>query len=1619
MKKIWRLLPFGQKKRYHRNPKLSCAPLLIAVALSLAGQLPGPTWANPTGGEVVGGQASIRQAPGLTTIDQQSDRAILNWQQFSIGRGEVTRFNQPGQDAIALNRVVGSDPSKLLGGLQANGHVWLVNQNGILVGPEARVDVHGFLATTADITDENFMAGRFDFSVPSAQVDAGVINQGTISISEFGLAGLVAPHVRNDGIIQARLGNVIIAGTPTYTLDFYGDGLIQFEASSEVQNPSNPDQALVANSGLISADGSTVLISANAAAGVVEEAINMDGVVEAHSVAAHDGAIILDGGDSGIVHVAGKLDVSGTEPGATGGTVKVLGEKVGLFSETTVDASGDSGGGEVLIGGNYKGQGSETNAKSTYVSENADIFADALLQGDGGKIIIWADETTKVSGELSATGGSLSGDGGLVETSSAGALEINSAPDVSASEMATAGTWLIDPYNIEIFWFIEGTPNVGIPSTNPFIATTENAQLAVHLLLSALTGGANVRVSTTSGDSGKDEGNIWLSTPLDFDQTGTNNLTFEAANSIFIDAEIYDRIPGDDDLLNLSLTADTDGDGQGSVIINAPISTIGGDATLTAGDAISLNADIRTYGGNIVLKSNGIVESNGGSLYTYSLSGDSGNIDIEAVNNIVLRDEVASSGVLQGGGGDIRLLSTNGDIDTTLAGLNSSAGTAGDAGTINLTALNNVNISSIWADSVGGQKGTIRVTSLNQSINLLGDDSSYGGTVVLRAGDQITQATSSYLATEHLGLQALSTPVLNLSKPVETLAADITGVGASFSFTNPADLSIGQVDSLIGVQTNGGDIFLEAEGNLTVNDPLVTSGNIVLRAREDIITATDIDLTAQGADKRFVLQAGDNITLNNPITTYGADLHLEANSPHMGFGTDGLTGGVVSNAPITTNGGDITVIGTGEIDMNAIFDAGDGTIAHSPPGNYSIVGNAVSNFLTNARTTGKLILGQAQSAGEDGLGTGQLTFTASTLTLNETTINPAVAGEVELLATNGISFEGVFTTSQPLLINADADDDGTGEITTLDTQLVPGGLLQLQAGDGIDIETVNLGAVAAEVMDGNLSIANIGGADVTIASGSSVSGVSATQGTVELQTDGRLLLEESIAAGVSSGGEEHSILLVVAEFQNLSGANSLDPGAGERYLVYSKDPANDDRSGITDYLKIYNFPFDPADPDGSTSGLISTTDNYFLYDNTAVLNFIASPVSREYGEQNPDSLPYSVTGLVDGDLLADAVEGDPTLGTEADSGSNVGSYPITVTLDQVSSPLNYQLNPVDGTLSVTPASLNIIADDASREYGLGNPPFTATYAGFRGDDDSSVVFGLQFDTLAHLASPVGGYSITPYGATADNYDISYTEGILSVTPASLNIIADDASREYGLGNPPFTATYAGFRGDDDSSVVFGLQFDTPAQLASPVGGYSITPYGATADNYDISYTEGILSVTPASLNIIADDVSRNYGLENPPFTATYAGFRGDDNPSIVSGLQFETSAQLLSPAASYSITPYGAIADNYDIFYTDGTLTVKAVPFREAPPIVINLPEISERSEDPGDSEDRRQKFIDTIGSGENLGASLPIVLSIPDGPVTAVPAIGRAPVETDLLYPNDGNNELWDTRPKKTDEPY
>jgi filamentous hemagglutinin family protein len=209
--------------------------LLTTSALLVLGSLPGA--AGPDGANVVGGSANVQgQSTGSVIVNQSSDRAIINWNTFNIGIGESARFNQPGVSSVILNRVIGGlGPSTIDGTLTANGRVFVVNGDGLVIGSHAVINTAGFLATTSDIKNKDFMAGRYNFNRPG-QPDASIVNQGHITATSGGFAALVAPGVRNSGTISATLGTVALASGNAFTLDFYGDKLITLAVGNEISN---------------------------------------------------------------------------------------------------------------------------------------------------------------------------------------------------------------------------------------------------------------------------------------------------------------------------------------------------------------------------------------------------------------------------------------------------------------------------------------------------------------------------------------------------------------------------------------------------------------------------------------------------------------------------------------------------------------------------------------------------------------------------------------------------------------------------------------------------------------------------------------------------------------------------------------------------------------------------------------------------------------------------------------------------------------------------------------------------------------------------------------------------------------------------------------------------------------------------------------------------------------------------------------------------------------------------------------------------------------------------------------------------------------------------------------
>jgi filamentous hemagglutinin family protein len=525
--------------------------------------------ADPQGEHVVSGDVSFSRDGALTQIEA-SHNSIIEYQSFDIQQHETVQFIQPSAQARVLNRVLGVDPSQIHGALLANGQVYILNQAGIYFGGTAVVDVGGLYAVAGALTNADFLAHIDSFT----ELTGSVENWGEIRAE---VAGLIGQYVANHGTIVAPEGLVaMVAGDEVVIGQLGGNITIKVDTGAPLA-----DVPAVANTGLIDAHQGRVIL---AAGDIYSLAVRHPGLTRARD-------ITVAGGDGGVVEVSGTLDASDTSPGANGGSVKVLGDKVGLFDEARIDVSGDTGGGEVLIGGDYKGQGEVRNASRTYVAPGARIQADASTEGDGGKVIVWSDEATGFYGDISARGGATSGDGGFVETSSKGYLEVAGASVDASASSGAPGTWLLDPRNVTID---DHSPPDGFSGGDPLVFTP-SATVSVAdrgTIETTLSGGTSVTVTTVDATA-SEPGNITVDASVTKDAGALATLTLQADNDITVSQPIAST--GASAGLNVDLqgnavqlAADIEPGSGGAITGTAPTVTVEGSAQIQDGiDAVA------------------------------------------------------------------------------------------------------------------------------------------------------------------------------------------------------------------------------------------------------------------------------------------------------------------------------------------------------------------------------------------------------------------------------------------------------------------------------------------------------------------------------------------------------------------------------------------------------------------------------------------------------------------------------------------------------------------------------------------------------------------------------------------------------------------------------------------------------------------------------------------------------------------------------------------------------------------------------------------------------------------------------------------------------------------------
>ncbi|HEJ5826794.1 TPA: filamentous hemagglutinin N-terminal domain-containing protein [Pseudomonas aeruginosa] len=328
----WNVASEGTRRR----SKSGRGKALVVAGASLLGLFcQAPAFALPSGATVVSGDAGFQTSTDgrHMVVNQQSHKLITNWNEFSVRADERVSFHQPGQDAVALNRVIGRNGSDIQGRIDANGKVFLVNPNGVVFGKSAQVNVGGLVASTLDLADRDFLAGNYQFSGDSG---ATVSNAGSLKASEGGSIALLGARVSNDGVIQAQLGDVALGAGQGINLNFDGDGLLNLQVDK------GSVDALAHNGGLIRADGGQVLMSARSADSLLKTVVNNQGTLEARTLRSAEGRIVLDGGEQGTVRVAGKQDASAIG-GGNGGLVLNQGANVEIQRTAQVDTHADQG----------------------------------------------------------------------------------------------------------------------------------------------------------------------------------------------------------------------------------------------------------------------------------------------------------------------------------------------------------------------------------------------------------------------------------------------------------------------------------------------------------------------------------------------------------------------------------------------------------------------------------------------------------------------------------------------------------------------------------------------------------------------------------------------------------------------------------------------------------------------------------------------------------------------------------------------------------------------------------------------------------------------------------------------------------------------------------------------------------------------------------------------------------------------------------------------------------------------------------------------------------------------------------------------------------------------------
>ncbi|MFZ6641229.1 filamentous hemagglutinin N-terminal domain-containing protein [Undibacterium sp. TC4M20W] len=1214
-------------------------PVLLAACFG-TGFIASLAHANPVGPQIINGKVIFNQDGKVYTITN-TPGAIINWQDFFINAGETTRFIQESANSTVLNRIIGQNPTQILGTLQSNGRVFLINPNGILFGKGAQVDVNGLTVSSLGMSDADFKAGKLNFN--AGTIAGKVSNQGAITTPSGGQVYLIAPDVENSGIITSPKGEVLLAAGRSVKLVDSANPDVHVVVSA------NADQAV--NLGQVIAQGGKV--------GIYGGLISQRGLVSANSaVVGENGRIYFKASGDTILDAGSTTTATGK---GKGGDIQVLGQRVALAGNAQVDASGDTGGGQVLVGGDYHGDNpSVMNAKRAFVSSDAKISADAVKVGDGGKVVVWSDEVTRVNGSISAQGGAQSGNGGFVETSGKQSLDFHAKVNVGAAR-GKAGTLLLDPSSITIAGGTNDGASDGVgtfqgsaigtinfadsgpttvfqselqgltPGTNIVLEATNYIDTSGAFFGSSISLPSNsnitLRTRNASTDVSATRGiNLTAADPnLEIKTSGTGTITLQTGTGVSPQtadivvarltsnsSQISTSASGNTIFKTLQTTPGTVGVG-GDILINSTgyvnVGTGGADArgnsSASGNVTITSGADITQQNGSIIyakdLKLSAVTGLHGNTSTDYmgvqatrvnALNTGSGDIRIASNGANLVINDVGGTGYgvkQQTSGGAIYLSSPTGfttQINAPVLTNNGLLNVNGQGG-INLNAGGTINSGggaiTLQATDAGAMTSTASGTQINSSgaaILLKSDKMDLLGTV--NAGSGTVTLDSNAIGTIHLatGTSNVATGTLELS------AAELNNITA-------ARLRVGNISGssidIKGVLGSGAGGALQ---NISTSLSLNSGGTIIQQAGATIDGASSV----QARGYSVTLTEANATGVISGSSSTGSFLYRSVNPINVTT-VDGYGGINAPSSVVLTSDAGITQAAGGAITTSGLAVQAKGSV------NLSNASNSFSSI--------------AADLNQSGLGSGSLTaVTSGNLTVS--TVSSTV---------------GITTNNQAVTLNAGVGllslsnnvSAGTGKVGFVADQLSLAGPGGVTAGDfGVRPFTTGRAITVGSgtcVVGPCLSVTNlykvtaptisIGSADAGNASGS-IAVVSITDTNTSAATDIKHLTTTRI--GLLTGGDITQSNSITVQDLGLVAGNSIA-------------------------LNVPNF----------ISNLAAKSNTSMSFVNTQGIN--VSTLSGANG-----SVSYSLDGIATtGNLYLTANAGNIALGANVNSGSGTAT----------------------------------------------------------------------------------------------------------------------------------------------------------------------------------------------------------------------------------------------------------------------------------------------------------------------------------------------------------------------------